>query len=65
MKKASHRKINPDGLQTNKKMLYPSHIQEKANDNIKEINALQWKQHGSITTSVNKDVEAQELVHSL
>lgn len=25
---------------TNKKMLDPSHIQEKANDNIKEINAL-------------------------
>ena len=46
-------------------MLYPSHIQEKANDNIKEINALQWKRHGSVTTSVDKDVEAQELVHSL
>ena len=46
-------------------MLYPSHIQEKANDSIKEINALQWKRHGSVTTSVDKDVEAQELVHSL
>lgn len=32
---AVHRKGNPNGLQTNKKMLNPSHIQE--NENITEV----------------------------
>ena len=61
---AVDRKGNPNGLQTNEKMLDPNHVQENANENTKEINALQWQQLESLTTNINQDVEAWELLYT-